>query len=392
MDPTARRPLLAPHPDRTADVPGARAAARDRRTRWMRFLGPLFGLVWLIFLLTPGGTAWDAAPGLDRAASLFGILGVAAIFAAVIVITRHYAVAPRLAWALIAVQLGCVALSCLVPHTEGLNGLVFVCVGAVFLLRSDRALIVVAVCAVAALAVPPLMGWPGDDSLVVSVVLASTAVLGFVQLIERNRQLRDAQDENAALAVARERERIARDMHDVLGHSLTVISVKAELAGRLLGPRPEQAASEVAEIQSLARAALADVRGMVASTREVSLAGELAGARAVLDAAGVAAEVPGAVDDVPESLREVFAWGVREGTTNVLRHADASRVRITLGPDRLTVEDDGVGPSRGVGNGLPGLRARAREAGAVLETGASDLGGFRLTIRATPPGGAGWVA
>ena len=142
--------------------------------------------------------------------------------------------------------------------------------------------------------------------------LASVAVFGFTQLVTRNRQLALAQDEVAVLAVERERERISRDIHDILGHSLTVISVKAELAGSFRA-RPERAQAEIAEVQGLARAALADVRGMVSGTRAVTLAGELAGARQAFDAAGIEAQVPGSVDQVPDDLRELFAWACARG-------------------------------------------------------------------------------
>ncbi len=170
---------------------------------------------------------------------------------------------------------------------------------------------------------------------------------------------------------------------------------------RILSRKARAAAAEVADIQSLARSALADVRGMVSATRHVTLAGELAAARRALDAAGIEAQLPGAVDAVPEELRELFAWTVREGTTNVLRHAAATRVVVTLAPDRVVVEDDGRGarpcpdddaatgrtpaagsPGETPGHGLAGLRERAATAGAAVETGPSPLGGFRLAVRA----------
>jgi len=214
--------------------------------------------------------------------------------------------------------------------------------------------------------VPRLVpGWATIDELTISVVLASVAMFGFTQLVVRNRQLLVARDEVAVLAVERERERIARDMHDILGHSLTVISVKAELAGRLLDVDGDRARTEILEVHALARSALADVRGMVSATRAVTLAGELAGARHAFDAAGIEAEVPGALDDVPEALRDVFAWAVREGTTNILRHAAATRARITVAPDALTIDDDGPsgipdgGATPPAGNGLGGASACA---------------------------------
>lgn len=122
--------------------------------------------------------------------------------------------------------------------------------------------------------------------------------------------------ENARLAVEEERGRLARDIHDILGHSLTVITVKAELAGRLLDVDVERARGEIASLEALAREALADVRGAVVGVRDISLAGELARAKAALAAAGIDSTIPNAVDDVDPSLKELFAWTVRESVTN----------------------------------------------------------------------------
>jgi two-component system sensor histidine kinase DesK len=358
----------------------------------MRVVGPVLGVVWLVFLLQPWRAAWDAPAGWQRIVSLLAVASLAVSFAWVVlnragpysrrVLRRH-------SWQYLAVQLVLVALSCLAAHEQGLVGLVFFCVTGVFLLRDPRALLLPLGASVLVVAVPRLvLGWEPIDELVISVVLASIAVFGFTQLIVRNRQLQAARDEVAVLAVERERERIARDMHDILGHSLTVISVKAELASRMFDVDADRARAEILEVQGLARAALADVRGMVTATRAVTLAGELAGARHAFDAAAVDAEVPGSVDEVPDTLREVFAWGVREGTTNVLRHAAATRVRITMTPDSLTIDDDGTEPAGPAGprdgNGLHGLAERARLAGARVETGRSPLGGFRLRITTTP--------
>lgn len=360
---------------------------RPRTRRVMRVVGPVMGIVWAVFLLQPWQAAWDAPHGVERTLSLLAIAGLAVSFGWV-VLTRAGPHGSRLpdprSWFVLLQQVVLVAIACMAADEQGLVGLVFVCVSAIFLLRDPRALLVAVFSTVVILVVPRLVpGWDTIDDLVISVILASVAVYGFTQLVLRNRQLALAQDEVAVLAVERERERIARDMHDILGHSLTVIAVKAELAGKMFDVDVERARAEIAEVQGLARAALADVRGMVSATRAVTLAGELAGARQAFDSAGVEADVPGTVDQVPDDLRELFAWALREGTTNVLRHAAASRVRVTMTSDTLVVDDDGYGPANTEvvpGNGLRGLSERARQVGAHVEVSASPLGGYQLLV------------
>lgn len=389
-------------------VAGPGASAERQRRVW-RLVGPLFGAVWVVFLSEPARASWDNPDPVLRWCGILGVaLSAVGFVASVFLLRQTFGVEGRNArgwsWFSVLVQAVGVVLACLAAQEHGLVGLVFISVSAVYLLRSPRALLVTVGLAIVMLVLPRVIpGWEPEDGNVAALVLATLATYGFAQLVERNRQLQLAQEEVAALAVSRERERIARDMHDVLGHSLTVISVKSELAGRLVEADPARAAAEVADIQSLARSALADVRGMVTATRHVTLAGELAAARRALDAAGIEAQLPGAVDAVPEELREVFAWTVREGTTNVLRHAAAGRVVVTLAPDRIVVEDDGRGaapcpddaeeggagtaeptgsPGDAPGHGLAGLRERAAAAGAAVETGPSPLGGFRLAVRA----------
>ncbi|QHT56117.1 sensor histidine kinase [Cellulomonas sp. H30R-01] len=357
----------------------------SRTHRVMRVVGPTMGVVWAVFLLQPWQSAWDSPPGPARVVSLVAIALLSLTFVWVVLThagPRGERMATGRAFAFLGGQLALVALACVAAEQDGLVGLVFVSVSAVFLLRDLRALAVALGMVVLAMVVPRVVaGWETIDDLVLSIVLATVAVFGFTQLVQRNRQLQLARDEVAVLAVERERERIARDMHDILGHSLTVISVKAELAARMFDVDGERARAEMLEVQQLARSALADVRGMVTATRAVTLAGELAGARQAFDAAGIEAEVPGAVDDVPDDLRVLFAWAVREGTTNVLRHSGATCVRVGITADTLTVDDDGAGPVDGrPGNGLHGLAERARRSGARVEATRGPLGGYRLLV------------
>ncbi|MFD6135658.1 sensor histidine kinase [Isoptericola sp. NPDC060257] len=398
--------MISTSPTAPPDEPGGGVASgpvAPGPPPWARRrLGLFVSVVWVVFLAEPLTASLDAETLARRVVGVLGVLGVGGVFAGtVLTLQRRGRVPRRAAVVLIVVQVACVALSCLAAQEHGLVGLVFVCVTAIYSLGGRAPLWILVASIVVMLVLPRVLpGWATEDGNALAVVLASAAVYGFTQVIDRNRRLIAAQQELADLAVARERERIARDMHDVLGHSLTVISVKAELAAKLLrtaADRPatapeERAASEVSDIQDLARGALADVRGMVAGSRQVTLARELATARSALDAAGIEADLPGAVDGVPAEHRELFAWVLREGTTNVLRHSGAARVVVTAAADRLVVDDDGDGVPEGRtdgGNGLAGLTARAREAGAVLETGPSPLGGFRLAVTVRPGPGPG---
>ncbi|MBT0994767.1 histidine kinase [Cellulomonas sp. DKR-3] len=384
--------MTSPSPDRLEQgSPIFTPWRRGRRA--MRVIGPVMGIVWVVFLVQPLRAAWDSGPGAARWVSVVAVVALALSFAFVVVrYARPYAdgMSRDRAVAFLVGQVVLVGLSTIAADQVGLVGLVFVCVSGVFLLRGPAVLGVAVLASLAIVVVPRVAGWDPIDDLVVSVVLSTVAMFGFTQLVRRNRQLQLAQDEVAVLAVERERERIARDMHDILGHSLTVISVKAELAARLLDRDPERARGEVLEVQQLARSALADVRGMVTATRAVTLAGELAGARLALDSAGVQATLPGSVEEVPEDLRELFAWGLREGTTNVLRHAGARRVVVVMDARTLIVDDDGAGPPDAAAaqdsHGLLGLTERARRAGARVEVGASPIGGYRLLV--TRDGGA----
>jgi two-component system sensor histidine kinase DesK len=373
----SQRPASAA-PDRSGD------AVR----RVLRVAGPVVALaIWASYAMQPiqAVSAGTAA----ATASIVAQVLLTLVFAGVVVIgwpVRRASVPRWLARAIVSVEAVLVGVACIGALEAGLVGLVFVCVSAVFLFRDARALWVLLASATVVAVLPRRLGWQPDDGLVVTLVLTTVAALGFVLLVERNRELRAAQEEIAALAVAGERDRIARDMHDVLGHSLTVVALKAELAGKLLDSDPERARAEIADVEALARTTLADARAMVSRSHAVTLAGEIAGAREAFDTAGIAADLPGSIDVVPERLRELFAWAVREGTTNVLRHSEARTVRVTMTGSSLVMDDDGHGALAGAspGNGLRGLRERAARAGASVSVAASPLGGFRLVVRGVP--------
>jgi two-component system sensor histidine kinase DesK len=237
-----------------------------------------------------------------------------------------------------------------------------------------------------------------DPALLIPALLGGMAMVGVKRLVRTTIELREARATVAHLAATEERLRLARDLHDLLGHSLSLITLKSELAGRMLPGRPEDAARQVADIESVSRQALVDVREAVSGYRRPTLPVELAGARQALAAAGIEVRVrpsgewPGAVP-VSGEAEGALAWALREAVTNVVRHSGARRCELALaegaepGTVTLTVADDGHGPVTGPGwshgrrgNGLTGLTERLLIAGGELRTGLAEPGpGFVLT-------------
>ncbi|GAA4529166.1 sensor histidine kinase [Amycolatopsis samaneae] len=223
----------------------------------------------------------------------------------------------------------------------------------------------------------------------VVTLVGVTAALGTVfALTFTIGHLRVAREQVRRLAVSQERERVARDLHDILGHSLSTMTVKLGLARRILESSgdTDPALAEIRELETLARQALSDVRATVSDYRTVSLATEIAGARVALRAAGVRAELPTAADDVRPELRGVFGYVVREAVTNVLRHSDAERCSVRLGRDWVEITDDGTVPAGTIaGHGLTGLAERLAAVSGTLDHGAAPGGGFRVLARGPEP-------
>src|SRR6267378_443353 len=215
------------------------------------------------------------------------------------------------------------------------------------------------------------------------LLVGGTAVAGRL-LIQANRQLSLAREQIARLAVGEERLRFARDLHDLLGHSLSVIALKSELAGRLIKNTPGLAAHEIEDIEKVARDALREVREAVTGYRQPTLAAELAGAHEALTAAGIEYRVDHDHVPLPPAVEAVLAWTVREGVTNVMRHSQARRcaVRIINKDGHATAEviDDGRGGTPEAGSGLRGLEERVRERGGTLIAEPLPHEGFRLRV------------
>ncbi|MET7679561.1 histidine kinase [Streptomyces sp. NPDC005423] len=218
--------------------------------------------------------------------------------------------------------------------------------------------------------------------------LALTSVFS-VWLLDAVYELDEARETRARLAVAEERLRFGRDLHDVMGRNLSVIALKSELAVRLARRGRAEAVEQMIEVQRIARESQREVRDVVRGYREAALDVELAGAKGVLTAAGITCEVTGEAAGLPAEVQSALGWVVREATTNVLRHGDAGRcavgIRVAGGRVVLTVENDGarVPSGSGGGSGLRGLRERLTAVGGELEAG--SVGEDRFLVTATVP-------
>jgi two-component system, NarL family, sensor histidine kinase DesK len=223
--------------------------------------------------------------------------------------------------------------------------------------------------------------WFGIIGTVLPVALGSVNI-HFAQRRQANRQLRMAQDEIEHLARAAERERIARDLHDVLGHTLSVVILKSELAGKLVRDDPERATNEIREVEQISREALAEVRNAIGGYRAGGLEEELARAASTLKTAGVDATCQSAPMCLSPAQETVLALAVREAVTNVVRHARARQCRLRLeqvdGSCVLEIQDDGRGGRQVEGNGVRGMRERVEALGGSLRRETSA--GTRLTI------------
>jgi two-component system, NarL family, sensor histidine kinase DesK len=225
-------------------------------------------------------------------------------------------------------------------------------------------------------------GWTLFYSALFPVIIGAGNTF-FAERNRMNRKLRKANEEIEHLAKVAERERIARDLHDVLGHTLSVITLKSELAGKLIDRDPQRAGKEIREVEEISRQALSEVRDAIRGYRAKGLLAELAQAKSTLETAGLAVQCDAATTvKLPAIEESVLSLAVREGVTNVVRHAQARTCRLRLeqqnGSFRLEIHDDGLGFSSTEGNGLRGMRERVEMLGGTLER--RNQSGTTLTI------------
>ena len=358
----------------------------SRLPRGGRLLGPLLGLVFLIYPIRAVLTS-DPTP-----ARVFLALGGAALFACVFLWLLWFHVPlsltadPSEVWKRRAAIAFLAVLAVVLNLTLGSEWRVLffhINIAAGIMLLTRDAYVAIACLAAITLALGITSGMPWLVLPTVAIGLWATA---FVRLVATVAELRSAREELARLAVNEERLRFARDLHDLLGHSLSLIALKSELAGRLLPTAPEKAAAEVNDIEGVARQALREVREAVAGYRRPTLAEELAGAVELLEAAGIRCRIENGTGTLPNATDAVLAWAVREGTTNVIRHSRAKHCRILLAQDGeeiyAEITDDGQGKSNieATGSGLSGLAERVATFAGEVEAGPLPEGGFRLRV------------
>ncbi|MGJ9411177.1 histidine kinase [Aeromicrobium sp. CF4.19] len=383
MEQSTRRPTQINDLDPQRLLGQSSAEQGDADDPWERF-GWIMGAIWLVFLAFPvvGSVEADTAWGW-RLVSIASIVAFAAVYVDSFIRLDSWDTwtdVHRFGWRrLAALVLLCTA-PALVIGVGALGMLPFLVAFSMFSLQLRAALGVSAVALLTAVAVPVALGSFAEYwffTLIVVLVLVTTCLVRVLD--ERGSEHREL---SRQMTIVSERERVARDVHDVLGHSLTVVTVKSELARRLVDDDPERAKAELDDIQTLTRTALAEIRATVAGLRVARIDDELLAAAQALAGAGIEADLPEDPAVVDPRHRIVLAWVLREAVTNVVRHSEATRCTVRLQANGILVEDDGVG-SHGAseGNGLRGLRERVAASGGQLElTGVSDGPGTRLEV------------
>jgi two-component system sensor histidine kinase DesK len=386
---------------RPTDSAGASKMATDASHRHLVLLAwPLFAVMWLVF---PIASVVDMlGTGLTPVRLLAFLASMVAYVSVYLWLVLRYPFRGELSpperrvHVALLVTLAALALYLEVAFSSGIpyQFMFVVIAAAVTLPTLPAASAVVTIMALTSGIYALRSGWDALSSTWESAV-APFAIVGFSMIIVNRlvltvRELRAAREEITRLAVAEERLRFARDLHDLLGHSLSSITLKSELAGRLLPVAPDKAAAEVRDIEGVARNALREVREAVAGYRQPTLDEELASAQQILEAAGIACHIERSVGVLPNGVDAVLAWTVREGTTNVIRHSHAKHCEICLMQEseeiHAEISDDGVGfssPSDETnvnGSGLSGLAERVAARSGKFEAKTPSGGGFSLRV------------
>ncbi len=364
------------------------AAARPHRARLDGFDDrPWFGLVYLFFAFLP----LFFMPSVSARAVVASMVATA-LFVPMYLAFFRPALRPRrrlrIAMALAAAAIG----YALIPFNPGGNTFVIYAMVMSAAVLDVRRMVVVGIAMIALLAVALWRVVPdpyyGVGALAVAAIIGSMSAAGILYGREKSRrdaELSLTQDEVRRLATMAERERIGRDLHDLLGHTLSVVALKSELAGKLIDRDPAGARTQIREVEEVARDALAQVREAVAGIRASGLHAELAAARLALLSADVTLDQRLSPVLLPAPVEAALAMALREAVTNVIRHARAARVDVELIETGehwcLGVSDDGRGATGSHGVGLTGMRERIEGVGGRLEIESTAGAGTRLLLR-----------
>ncbi len=359
--------------------------------RWAARSGKIFALAWLILLYPAVGVIFHGGLPQSRVTPSVALLAVYVSVYGWYCLQGHRLPSPAIP---LAVAAACSGLGYGVNHLSGaltLNVYLLPVLVAGYGLRPRLAL--PTIFAITALglydSLAPLHLQAGDMVALLAIFLPQmllwgAGAMGLRYLLRVLAELRAARSRIAALAAGEERTRIARDLHDLLGQSLSLITLKGELALRQM-PAGAAGTAEVKEMLTQSRDALRQVREAVSGYRQPTLATELTAARAALAAAGVELDVEQRLGALDRETEAALGWVIREATTNVIRHSGARRCSIVLGEDARGMRVDVINDGRVVaqpapGNGLTGLSERVAGLGGSVEAAAADRGGFRLRV------------
>lgn len=337
--------------------------------------------VWLVFLFSPIFSLVSAPiPLWTKTLGFTSLTLFCVVYLLCYLVPRPLRRLPRWANTLgYTVVLAAIALS--LAYAAGYSALAvlpFICATWVFLHRFRTSLIAFIVFSV--ILIGASVVWiPADERTIFAGALltAMLMILGVRFALEKETQGRIL---SSRVALAEQREGWARDVHDLLGHSLTVVAVKTELASKLVERDPARAKAGLAEVLALTRDALAEVRSTVTDLRTPDLGTQILASRAACEAAGIRFSSPNSevAEEIHEPIRGLFAWCLREAVTNVVRHAGARSCTVQVGPGELRVSDDGrggVSPDGAMeGNGMRGMRERCEAVGATFQVGPGPQG------------------
>lgn len=356
------------------------ATAPAHTSPWEKW-GWLMAAVWMVFLIFP-------ILSLVRSDAEIGwvVLGWVATGSFAVLYVIGFVLGMRGSWGkplpivrtLFWVQIACAAATIPAIETQALGFLPYLMAYATYGLRG-RWHWVTTVSAVALAAIVVFGSGRIAEHIQLLVVVLLMAAVNTINSWLIGRSV-DADKVRVELATSDERASIARDVHDLLGHTLTAVKLKAELAERLVDHDPERAKVELAQIVHLTGEAIAGVRSTVTGIRGAALSEQIQASTLALESAGLRVRVEGDPASLSPAQSLPAGWILRESTTNILRHAAAQRVRITMAPGVVAIEDDGRGSRGPAGNGLRGMAERAAAAGGVLAVEDAVNGGTRVSV------------